>query len=219
MDAVKRHLARAYCDDARHFLLRYRSLRPQDFNKAGRIKNFVDVCMAAECAIKATVFASNASMTACDAYKSVKGTRGGHCLGELLKLVAGQRYRPSCEALSERLGHLHVSLRYSVDAWEWLFQGPDRSDDRFVQYRTTISNIDWCNETLRMVEQLLDELQPDLVTTHHAPPISELLAYQVQWRQFVECSGFGGKRASANDDRSKCEQVATTVPAPQPREM
>lgn len=160
-------IADYYTSDARHFLKRFSFLPPEEFDKAGRVKNFVDVIMAAECALKAHVFRgpAGAALAPEVLYRDIR--RIGHSIADLAARADFMADRSLYDAVGARFDGLLVSLRYSLDMWETYFpglfsarhDGPDRYDQ-------TLGSTPWRQHAIAEVEALVDALrrEPQVIT-------------------------------------------------------
>lgn len=156
---VSQSIADYYVSDARHFLLRYSLLRLEDFNKAGRVKNFLDVVMAAECALKAHIFQGAGDTDPVDLYRRTLRMR--HDVSRLADAATLMPDRKGYEAVKARLGGLSVGLRYSLDMWETYFPSFDVGDMP-RKYDRTLANAEWRAQAIAEVQFLVDAL--------HRPP-------------------------------------------------
>jgi hypothetical protein len=156
--SVRRRLAEYYYWDAHHFLQRYGSLRPEDFNKAGRVKNFVDVLLAAECALKAHVLLGRSTDDAVALYRQLR--RMSHNVAALADRADYLDDRLLYDAVKEQFGGLSVSLRYSLDMWESYFPGLAAVEGARgpEEYDATVGNSAWRDKAVTLVRQLLRDL-------------------------------------------------------------
>ncbi|MGV8931957.1 MAG: hypothetical protein ACOH1R_07605 [Luteimonas sp.] len=152
---VSQWIADHYLNDARHFLLRYSLLRLEDFNKAGRVKNFMDVVMAAECALKAHIFQAAANADPLEVYRQIR--RMSHDVSRLADAATFLPDRCAYEAVKTRLGGLSIGLRYSLDMWETYFPSFG-GDDMTRQYDRTLATTEWRTQAIAEVQFLIDVL-------------------------------------------------------------
>lgn len=153
--AVSQSIADYYVSDARHFLLRYSLLPIEEFNKAGRVKNFMDVVMAAECVLKAHIFhgAGNADPVA--VYRRVRAM--SHDVSRLADAANFLPDRGGYDAVKARLGDLSIGLRYSLDMWETYFPSFGGIEST-REYDRTLANTGWRRDAIAEVELLLEAL-------------------------------------------------------------
>lgn len=158
---VSQSIADHYVSDARHFLLRYSLLRLEDFNKAGRVKNFMDVVMAAECALKAHIFQGAGDADPLELYRRIR--KMSHDVSRLADAATLMGDRNGYEAVKARLGGLSIGLRYSLDMWETYFPSFD-AGDMPREYDRTLANAEWRAQAIAEVQFLVDALdRPPLV--------------------------------------------------------
>lgn len=156
---IRRSLAWHYHNDAREFLSRYSLLRPEDFTKSGRVKNFVDVLLAAECALKAHIFLGGSDEEPLQLFKAVK--RLSHRIEPLAARADFLQDRSGYSAVAARFDQLTVDLRYSLDMWETFF--PALGDNEQVaRYDKTVANTDWRVAAVAEVQFLVNQLTPAL---------------------------------------------------------
>lgn len=153
--SVSQSIADHYVSDARHFLLRYSLLRLEDFNKAGRVKNFMDVVMAAECALKAHIFQGAGDADPVDLYRRTR--RMSHDVSRLADAANLLPDREAYEAVKARLGELSIGLRYSLDMWETYFPSFG-AGDMARQYDRTLADTEWRARAIAEVQFLIDAL-------------------------------------------------------------
>lgn len=185
---VRLTVAREYHRDARHYLRRFGLLPVQEFDKAGRIKNVVDLYMAAECALKAHIFAGQSNESPLTLYKKIRKS-GGHDLGALADMADYLGNRNLYAAVQHRFEGFSVSLRYSLDAWGTYFPFgvmPNASTD---QYDQTIANLAWINSARNEIQALVDSVAPALAEVVQGIDVNALLAYEKEMKTFVEEAG------------------------------
>ncbi|MDI9239453.1 hypothetical protein QLQ15_11115 [Lysobacter sp. LF1] len=185
---VRDSVADYYHHDAMHFIQRYESLRPEDFNKAGRVKNFVDVIMAAECALKAHIFRGPSVAGPLELYREVRGL--GHAIAGLANRADFLEDRRAYEAIKARLSGLSVFLRYSLDMWELYFPlveqegrgGPE-------QYDATVGSSRWRAEAVDEVKVLIRALDRGARVVEM--DIGEILEHGAEMAEFVRQARVG----------------------------
>ncbi len=156
---VRHSLAWHYHNDAREFLRRYGLLRPEDFTKSGRVKNFVDVLLAAECALKAHIFLGKSQAEPLTLYREVRGLR--HGIRSLADRADYSDDREPYNALSARFDQLSVNLRYSLDMWETFFPGLG-GEGQVARYDNTVANTQWREAAVAEVQHLVEMLRAEL---------------------------------------------------------
>jgi hypothetical protein len=180
---VRLTIAREYHRDARHFLRRFSLLPPQEFDKMGRVKNFVDLYMAAECALKAHVFAGRSNESALELYRKVR-QYGGHRLTELAGIADYLDDRGPYESIQRRFAGFSVSLRYSIDAWDTFF--PFGLEDGGDQYDQTVANPQWIQAAKDEVHVIIESLSERLTVVIEGLDVKRLIEHQEAMKSFVK---------------------------------
>jgi len=138
-------------------------LRPADFDKSGRIKNVVDLVMAAECALKAHCFGGRSTTSAIDLYRAVR--KASHDLHELAKIAdfcttrtpicawqTDSRISGSSNAIARRLGNvLPFGIRRAG----------------LKRYQATVANNAWIVETSNQIKHLIQNIAGSLTVVYH----------------------------------------------------
>lgn len=181
---IRRNLAWYYHNDAREFLRRYASLRPEDFSKSGRVKNFVDVLLAAECVLKAHIFLGQSDKEPLPLYKEVKGL--SHSIQGLAERADFLDDRAGYDALAIRFDQLTVSLRYSLDMWETFFPALG-DEDQIARYDGTVANTEWRKAAVAEVDFLVEQLNPAL-TREVSGQVEELFNNTREMAAFVRAA-------------------------------
>lgn len=179
---IRRTVAAAYHHDARHFLHRFSLLPLHEFDKAGRIKNFVDVLMAAECALKAHIFMGRSSAPVLQLYRHTR--RAGHKLASLAELADFLDDRAAYERIARGLTDFSVDLRYSLDAWETFFPSEFDGGAALARYQATVANAKWRNETIADVRLLIESVAEALTTVEDVS-IKAMFEYRKAMAEFM----------------------------------
>ncbi len=142
-----------FATDARDFLERFDRLWEAMLHKTGRIKSFVDLLFACECALKAHIILRRVDEDPDAVYKDVR--RWSHNLDRLAteaRLIdTGDVY----QGIRSRLGPFSVFIRYSLDAYETFFPSLLDRADAPINYSATIGRNPWVLECRALVGQLL----------------------------------------------------------------
>lgn len=182
---IKHTLSFNYHNDAIEFIRRYEMLRPEDFSKSGRVKNFVDVILAAECILKAHIFLGRSSDDALALYKKVR--KLGHKIGHLAERADYLDDRAPYVAEANRFESLSVNLRYSLDMWETYFPDDDNTD-QIARYDRTVADTAWQSDALNEVKYLIEQLTPALTGPVNCG-IDELFNQGLEMAKFVKEAG------------------------------
>lgn len=156
---IRQSLSWSYHNDAREFLHRYSLLRPEDFSKSGRVKNFVDVLLAAECILKAHIFHGQSETEPLTLYREVR--RLSHGIRPLANRADYLADRAAYDAVANRFDHLSVDLRYSIDMWETYFPALNNAE-QVALYDRTVANTEWRRDAVAEVVYLVEQLSPAL---------------------------------------------------------
>jgi hypothetical protein len=189
---VRLTIAREYHRDARHLLRRFRLLPPQEFDKMGRVKNVVDLCMAAECGLKAHVFAGRSDESAVAIYRKIR-RGGGHNLAALVEMADYLADRAIYAAVGQRFANFSVSLRYSLDAWDTFFPFGLAPNDAADQYDQTIANVDWIRAAQEEIQALVESLLPALEGVVEGLNIKQVIEHQEAMKAFLKEAGIGSR--------------------------
>lgn len=161
--SVLRTIAKHYAIDARDFAARFDALWEDGrlMHKTGRIKSFVDLLMACECALKAHVALGRLQDNPEEVYETIRNA--GHRIALLSEAAKFLDDRSSYDALSSRLDQFSVFIRYSLDAYEAFFPMMVVRDEAALNYSGTIGNNSWVLETRALLgDPILTRLNDEL---------------------------------------------------------
>lgn len=160
-----------YLRDAQDFFSRFEILWKTELHKSGRIKCFVDLYMAVECALKANVFHASKSSVQ-DTYKRIRDA--GHDVRALGTMAGTVLSRCNIASLLDSLGRFSVFIRYSLDAQAIFFPVLLERSDAKIVYGDTIGNEEWIGKIKDQAECLIASCVPKPSRTEE-PNLSELL--------------------------------------------
>lgn len=181
--SILRTIAQHYAQDARDFLDRFDLLWEDQLHKTGRIKSFVDLLMACECALKAHVVLGKSSDDPVVVYKGIR--KAGHRIAPLAKAAVFLSSRSIYDELALRLDRFSVFIRYSLDAYETFFPSYVERHEAELNYSQTIGNPVWVLEVRALLIPLLDSLSDELggfVTDD----IRAILEHERQMKEFID---------------------------------
>lgn len=181
--SVLHTLARHYKDDARDFLNRFNILWEAQLHKTGRIKSFVDLIFACECALKVHMILSRINDEPRAVYMDLR--RLGHNISALADTARFLSDRSLYQFLKDRFGPLSVFVRYSFDAYETFFPSAMDRERAPINYSKTIGNNTWVLECQEHVSKLLQPLDQQLgvVVTDS---LQELGEHELRMKEFVD---------------------------------
>jgi len=182
---MKQIIAREYHRDARHFLRRFDLLPQQEFDKMGRVKNFCDLYFAAECGLKAHIFAGRSQAPAIDLYRSIRKF-GGHQIRDLATMADLLDAREVYDAVARRFEPFSVSLRYSLDAWATFFPFGLDEGDAAASYDDTVANATWLKQARDEVERLIEAATAAVTVVRQGIDAARLVAEQGELKEFVK---------------------------------
>lgn len=146
-------IAEHYAQDARDFAARFDALWEHGplMHKTGRIKSFVDLFMACECALKAHVALGRLQDNPKEVYGTIR--KASHRIAHLSEAATFLGDRSSYDALSSRLDQFSVFIRYSLDAYDTFFPLLVERHEAAVDYSRTIGNNTWVLETRALLKE------------------------------------------------------------------
>lgn len=164
------YVASDYYRDAEDFLHRYR-LTVDDFyaTKSKRFKLFIDLRMAAECALKASIAYYNQSEL-CRKDLIQKTKCYGHKIKEMkdeLKSNSNLILTKSIEKYFLDLDNLPVGVRYRLDGMDY------REANEEIYYQT-IGDDDWLDGLYENLKQFVSDIGKKLSSHSRVIPSSEL---------------------------------------------
>lgn len=171
-----------YLRDAQDFIARFETLWKSELHKSGRIKCFVDLYMAVECALKARIFYASES-SAEETYRRIR--RAGHDVRALGAMAQGVPSRCSFASLLDALEQFSVLVRYSLDAHATFFPILLERSDATILYSDTIGNEGWMRKIRGQVKCLIKSCVPKPSRTQE-PDISEILRRARELDEFMK---------------------------------
>ena len=176
-------IAEHYTRDALDFAARFDILWENQLHKTGRIKSFVDLHMACECALKAHVALGRLNDDPKEVYTSIR--RAGHQVAVLGKLAALNEDRSTYDELAARLQEFSVFFRYSLDAYETFFPSYVERHEAKLNYGKTIGNNAWVLEVRSSLDPLLhsaNKATAGFVTGD----IEAIITHERQMKEFMD---------------------------------
>ncbi|PHV13246.1 hypothetical protein CSQ89_01650 [Chitinimonas sp. BJB300] len=146
-------LARDYYNDAVQFSVRFDLLweAASLSSKTGRIKSFVDLLMGCECILKCDVILSRLNDTPAELLRKIKT----HNIKTLAKHIKSPGNKNHYEGLTERLGDMHVDLRYAFDSNQFFFSFSENQG--YKNYLKTIGNNSWVMAIRKDLDTFIDD--------------------------------------------------------------
>ncbi|AHB08387.1 hypothetical protein U875_09610 [Pandoraea pnomenusa 3kgm] len=157
---VLRSIAEHFAEDARDFVERFDLTWGPLTSKTARIKSFVDLMMACECALKAHIAIGHESCDPHEIYSRIRGA--GHHIDRLAVLANFMESRSVYEEVSARLGNLSVFVRYSLESYDLFFPLARDWSETKVVYSETIGSDAWIRKLRSQIQQLIDRLNDEL---------------------------------------------------------
>lgn len=149
-------IAEHYHRDAVDFAARFDVLWENQTHKTGRIKTFVDLLMACECALKSHSVLGRLNDDPKQVYVDIR--KASHSIGKLADLASFLSDRSNYDFLKERLQPFSVFIRYSLDAYETFFPALMEWDNAEINYSGTIGNTLWILAVRNCLESLNESL-------------------------------------------------------------
>lgn len=180
--SIHRSIAEYYWIDAMDFLARFNFLWEKEVHKTGRIKTFVDLLMACECALKS--HAMLGSEAECPKIIYGKIRKAGHKIDKLAGLACLNHDRSKYEFVKSELQDFSVFIRYALEAYDTFFPVLDNWDKAEIDHSKTIGNNPWVMSIRDCAQALVDELTPrftGLVTMD----ITRILAHAEEMKNFM----------------------------------
>lgn len=146
-------MASYYWIDARDFLSRFNILWENETHKTGRIKTFVDLLMACECALKSHILIQAKEDNAEDTYRKIR--RSGHDIGKLVDLAVLNENQSMI--IKQQLRNFSVELRYALDAHDTFFL-VELDNEGLLLHSQTIGNNQWVMSIHQCIQKLVNEL-------------------------------------------------------------
>lgn len=173
-----------YLHDAYDFAKRFDLLKTEDLTKTGRIKRFVDLYMAIECALKCHVVLGRTGEDAKEVYNKVRGC--GHNIERLSKLANFAPDRKLYKDISDEINRFSVFVRYSLEAHQvfFSFHSDGKSEERWNEYSRTVSNFNWLNKVRAQLDALIESAAPEF-TGIVSFDLAKIFDVESQVRQIV----------------------------------
>lgn len=150
-------IAEHYWFDSKDFITRFDLTLTEDISKTGRIKRFVDLLMAGECALKCHIALGSKANDPNEVYRKLK--RCGHDIKKLAALSNYLEDKSIYNSLSDKLGEFNIFIRYSLDAYDYFFpfnidQTKKKNKAAWDRYSDKVSNDKWTSEVKEEINQL-----------------------------------------------------------------
>jgi hypothetical protein len=181
--SIHRSIAEYYWHDAMDFLARFNTLWETETHKTGRIKTFVDLLMACECALKSHAMLG-AEKEECPKETYMKVRRAGHKIDKLADLACLNPNRHEYESVKNELQEFTVFIRYALEAYGTFFPALDDWDKAEINYSKTIGNHPWVMSIRGRTQALVDELNPHF-TGFVANDIGKIFAHEKEMKIFI----------------------------------
>lgn len=151
-----RTIAEHYFHDAHDFAARFDVLWENQTHKTGRIKSYVDLHMAAECALKSHIFVGRQYEDPKAVYALVR--KAGHRIGALADAAPYLAERTNYDAIKTQLDEFSVLIRYSLDAYDTFFPSLLERDKARLKHSETIGKNPWVLSVRTVVGALVDSI-------------------------------------------------------------
>jgi hypothetical protein len=184
-------LAQHYAFDASDFMERFDALWETLTNKTGRIKTFVDLLMAFECALKAHIALMGDTDQPEAAYRTIRSA--GHRISTLAKAAKLLENRSLYDEIALRLDSFSVFIRYSLDAYHAFFPWYIDQSDARLNYSMTIGNEAWVRDTRALLPQLIHPVY-DMVNGEVPGDIAMIIEHDRKMMEFMSISMRGNNR-------------------------
>lgn len=154
--SLMRSIAEHYFYDARDFVARFDVLWEHQTHKTGRIKSFVDLYMAAECALKSHILLGQEHDDPKKVYSLMR--KAGHRIGALADAAPYLGDRVHYNAIKTQLDEFSVLIRYSLDAYDTFFPPLLERDQAKLKYSETIGKNPWVLDVRAVVDSLIESV-------------------------------------------------------------
>jgi hypothetical protein len=181
--SVLHSIAEHYHRDARDFASRFDALWEIETHKTCRIKSFVDLLMACECALKSHVALGRVTEDPTDVYITVR--KASHQIASLAGAARFLKDRTVYNELSSRLQAFSVFIRYSLDAYETFFPSYVERHEAKLNYTKTIGNNLWVLEVRALLQPLL-ESAGEAFSGFVTDDIEAIIDHERQMKEFME---------------------------------
>lgn len=158
--SILRSIAEHYAADARDFIERFDLLWEAHMHKTGRIKSFVDLLMACECALKSHIALGRENDDPTEVYKIIR--KNGHRIKALAENASLLEDRAIYDELARSLDPFFVFVRYSLEAYDTFFPWSKTREEADINYSYTIGNNQWVLEMRRLIQVLIEPLNDEL---------------------------------------------------------
>lgn len=156
--SVQHSIAGHYHVDARDFAARFDLLWEHQLHKTGRIKSFVDLLLACECALKCHIFLGRVEQDPQETYQMIR--RAGHKIEQLVRLAALLENRSLYERIGSKLSPFSIFVRYSLDAYATFFPALADWKDAPIEHGKTVGNNAWVLDVRSDLEELIEAASP-----------------------------------------------------------
>ena len=181
--SIHRSVAEYYWLDAMDFLARFNTLWEKETHKTGRIKTFVDLLMACECALKShAMLGAEEKEPPKETYRKVRGA--GHRIDKLADLACLNLDRRGYESVKVELQEFSVFIRYALEAHDTFFPPLDDWDKAEINHSKTIGNHPWVMLIRDRIQTLVDELNPHF-TGFVTDDIGKIFAHEEEMKAFM----------------------------------
>lgn len=181
--SIHRSVAEYYWLDAMDFLARFNVLWEKETHKTGRIKTFVDLLMACECALKShAMLGAENKECAKEIYRKVRAA--GHKIDKLADLACLNPDRNGYESIKNELKEFSVFIRYALEAHDTFFPALDDWEKAEINHSKTIGNHLWVMSIRDRTQALVDELNPHF-TGFVTNDIGTILAHEEEMIAFM----------------------------------
>lgn len=180
--SIQHSVADHYHKDARDFAARFDTLWEDQLHKTGRIKNFVDLVMGCECALKCHVFLGRLDQDPDETYRLIG--RAGHSAEKISKLATLLQDRSIYELVGSKLSPFSVFIRYSLDAYSTFFPALTDWADAPINHTATIGNNAWVLGVRGDLERLIDSSSPEFsgIVRHE---IDAIIQHEQEMEEFM----------------------------------
>lgn len=180
--SVPHSIAGHYHNDAREFAARFDILWESELQKTGRIKSFVDLMLACECALKCHAFLGRLDQDPYETYRLAR--RAGHRIEQLVRLAIFLDNRSIYEQVGSKLAPFSVLVRYSLDAYATFFPSLADWGDALIEHRTTVGSNTWVLGVRSDVGQLINLASPEFAGVV-SDNVDALLQHDQEMKEFM----------------------------------
>lgn len=179
LSSIAEHYTRDACD----FAARFDILWEHQLHKTARIKSFLDLQMACECALKAHVALGRLNDDPKEVYTLIR--RSGHQIAALANLANLNVDRGTYDELAARLQDFSVFLRYSLDAYGTFFPYYIERHEARLHYGKTIGNNAWVLQVRSLLNTLLESAL-NATAGYATDDIEAIIDHELQMKEFMD---------------------------------